>query len=80
MNEEADGTPEERQMAYEHGMAVERYAVDEALCDAHFFDEEGKPPLKPPTEVPWEGFQRGGIRAPTHRCIGWTRASRASRS
>ena len=33
-----EGTPEERQMAYEHGMAVERYAVDEAMCDARFFD------------------------------------------
>ncbi len=33
-----EGTPEEKQMAYEHGMAVERYAVDEALCDVHFFD------------------------------------------
>ena len=33
------GCPEDLQLAHEHVMAVDRYAVDEQMCDAEFFDK-----------------------------------------
>lgn len=35
---DADGASDEQQIAHQHGMAVERYAVDEGMCDVRFFD------------------------------------------